>query len=191
MARIAMRMYGEHFVLFQHAISDLGATVTSSGLPNRRSPYVFLIQMITSGVMCLRYARHIVHSENNPRENRVRLIRLCAVGFFLMPAPHNLPATHHIHMFGGAFIFFSLWMLTMIYLCEGRKHGMGGTFWFGMIVLQSTVLSYAFMFAINSEVRQIAQGIGLCGLLGALIWSTQALAHSGSPDPVFGSGSTD
>jgi lipid-A-disaccharide synthase-like uncharacterized protein len=146
--------------------------------------------MIVSGVMCLRYARHIARSEDNPRENRVRLLRLCAAGFYLMPAPHNLPITHYLHMFGGPFIFFSLWVLTMIYLSEGKRHGMAGTFWLGMVILQSTVLSYALMFAIDSEVKQSAQGIGLCGLLTALIWSTQALAHAGNSDPVFGSGST-
>ena len=47
-----------------------------------------------------------------------------------------------------------------------------------MIILQSTVLTYAFFFAINHEFKQVAQGIGLFGLLAVLIWSTQALART-------------
>ncbi len=179
MGRIAMRLYGEDFILLQHAISDLGATVTRGGLPNRRSPYVFLVQMVVSGVMCLRYARVIARRDGEPRGNRVRLLRLCAAGFFLMPAPHNLPVAHQVHMIGSGFIFFSLWVLTMNYLTDARRRGLGGTFWIGMVVLQSTVLTYAFFFAIDSEFKQVAQGFGLLGLVGTLIWSTQAVARSG------------
>ena len=96
-----------------------------------------------------------------------------------MPAPHDLAGTHFIHVTGGGLIFFSLWMLTMIYLANARRQGLGGTFWFGMVVLQSTVLTYAFYFAIDSEFQQAAQGFGLVGLIGTLIWTTQALARSG------------
>ena len=173
-----MRLHGEHFVLLHHAISDLGATVTLGGLPNRRSPWVFAIQMAVSAVMCLRFARHLVRQSGNPKDNRVWLLRMCAAGFALMPAPHNLPVTHVVHMFGGGFVFFSLWMLTMIYLSEGRRRGHTGTFWVGMVILQSTVLTYAFMFAIDAAAKQIAQGVGLAGLLGALIWSTQVVART-------------
>lgn len=178
LGRIAMRLYGEHFVVLQNAISDLGATVTRGGLPNRRSPYVFFVQMVTSGVLCLRYARRIALACGDPRASRARLLRLASAGFFLMPAPHNLLATHYIHMLGGGLIFFSLWVLAMLYLVEARRRGLGGTFWFGMAVLQSGVLTYAFLFAVNSDYKQVAQGFGLLGLIGALVWATVALGHS-------------
>ncbi len=178
MARIAMWLYGEDFVFFQHVVSDLGATVTPGGLPNQRSPYVFFVQMVVSGVMCLRHARLIVRNDEESRRNRVRLLRLCAAGFFFMPAPHDLPATYPIHALGGGFIFFSLWVLTMIYLTDARRRGLGGTFWIGMVVLQSTVIPYAFFFAVDSESQLVAQGFGLLGLVGTLIWTTQALARS-------------
>ena len=51
-----------------------------------------------------------------------------------------------------------------------------------MVVLQSTVLTYAFFFAIDSETKQVAQGFGLLGLVGTLIWSTQALARFGATE---------
>lgn len=178
-----MRLYGEQFILLHHAISDLGATVTEHGLPNRRSPWVFAVQMIISGVMCLRYARRLAHPGPrvaNPHANdhRAWLIRMCAAGFFLMPAPHNLPVMHYVHMFGGGFIFFSLWMLSMIYLSEGRKRGLRKTFWVGMVILQATVLTYAFFFAINSPSKQFAQGVGLLGLLIVLTWASRMVAHT-------------
>jgi hypothetical protein len=33
----------------------------------------------------------------------------------------NLTATHYIHVAGSAFIFFSLWVLTMLYLVDARR----------------------------------------------------------------------
>ena len=51
-----------------------------------------------------------------------------------------------------------------------------------MVVLQSTVLTYAFFLAIDSETKQVAQGFGLLGLVGTLIWSTQALARFGATE---------
>ena len=177
MAKIAMRFYGEQFVLLQHAISDLGSTVTRNGYPNPRSPYFFCAQMVVSGIITFRYAKLLAEREGDRRALRVRLLRICGTGFFFMTAPHNLPVTHYVHMVGGGFIFFSLWVLTMIYLTEARRRGMGIGYWVGMTVLQAAVLSYAFLFAINYERKQAAQGFGLLGLILALVWVTQVLAH--------------
>jgi hypothetical membrane protein len=184
--RIAMKLYGEPFVVLQHALSDLGATVTRNGFPNPRSPYVFVPQMVVSGLMTLRYATLVAQREGDPRAPRVRLLYLCSIGFFLMPAPHDLPVAHYIHMVGGGFIFFSLWMLTMIYLVEARRRGRALAFWVGMTILQATVLSYAFFFAIDHPQKQTAQGFGLVGLVATLTWITQSLARvpAGAADSV-------
>lgn len=80
-------------------------------------------------------------------------------------------------MFGGGFIFFSLWMHANIYLVEAKRSGKPGVFWIGMLVLQSTVLTYAFTFAIDWQHKQITQGIGLAGVIGVVIWSSMAVAR--------------
>ena len=176
--RIASRLYGDQFIVFRDAISDLGATVTSTGLPNRQSPYVFVPGMVVSGIIMLVFARYLDRKHANGRSIRPRLARLCSAGFLLMPAPHNLPVCEQLHMTGAAFIFFAFWALGMGYLTDCRELGMHALYWIGMAVLQGTVVSYGVLFTINSPSKQTAQGFGVLGLISTLVVSTYALSRT-------------
>lgn len=177
LGRIAMRFYGDEFTLFHDAISDLGATFTRSGEPNPVSPYVFAVQLVGSALVMARLGRHL-RSRGLPRSSAdVRLARLAAVGFVLMPAPHNEPVYHTIHMLGAGFVVFSLWVFAMRYLFECRRLGMAHGFRLGMAGLQGTVLPYAAMFALGSEHRHVAQLLTVAALSAILIAATGSLAR--------------
>lgn len=172
--RIATRLYGDQFIFMRDAISDLGATVTRTGHPNPHSAYAFIPGMVVSGIHMIVFSRYLKRMHQGDRSGRPRLALLAALGFFVMPAPHNLPVYHYMHMMGAAFIFFAFWVLSMGYLRDCKKLGMHGVYWVGMIVLQVTILTYAFLFAIDSPVKQVAQGFSLVGLIATLVVSSYA-----------------
>ena len=177
LGRMAMRFYGEQFTYFHDAISDLGATLTRSGQPNPVSPYVFAVQLVGSALVMAGLARHL-HARGLPRRAAdVRLAQLATVGFVLMPAPHNEPVYHTIHMLGAGLVVFSLWVFAMRYLLECRRLGMVHGFRVGMAGLQGTVLPYAAMFALGSEYRHVAQLLTVAALSVILIASTSTVAR--------------
>lgn len=177
LGRIAMRFYGEQFTYFHDAISDLGATLTRGGSPNPTSPYVFAVQLVGSALVMAGLARHLRVRGLPLGSADVRLAQLAAVGFVLMPAPHNEPLYHTIHMLGAGLVVFSLWVLAMRYLLECRRLGMVHGFRVGMAGLQGTVLPYAAMFALGSEYRHVAQLLTVAALSAILIASTSTVAR--------------
>ncbi len=180
LGRIAMHAYGDEFTWFRDAISDLGATLTRSGAPNPVSPRVFAAQLVGSGVIMAALARHLRARGLERSATDVRLARLAAVGFVLMPAPHNEPLYHTIHMVGAAFVVFSLWVLSMRYLIRCRRSGMVKGYRMGVVALQGTVLPYALLFALGSQHRHVAQVLTVAALYATLLGATMALAREAS-----------
>ena len=175
LSRLAMEFYPGDFVLTRDALSDLGAAVTRTGLLNPRAPYVFVPQMLLSAGVLLRLASHITSTGLRGHQARAPLARLAGAGFVLMIAPHDLPLFHYVHLVGTALMFFALWRLSMWYLGSIRRER-PGLFAAGQLVLQSTVLTYAVLFFLDSPHKQTAQAAGLAGLAAALILSTVLIA---------------
>lgn len=183
--RIAMAHYAEDFALLRDAISDLGATQTRrGGAPNPVSPYIFGAQLFASAVIMLRFAHYLRREGADAASVDVRLAQLAAVGFLLMPAPHNEPVYHTIHMVGAGFVIFSLWVYGMRYLWRCRLRGMVSGYRVGMTLLQGGVLTYALLFALGSPVKQVAQAAAVASVCLVLTGATVALARSRAREPV-------
>lgn len=176
LGHLAARFYPEEFALFRDAVSDLGATATRSGRANPRSPYVFAIQMVASSVAMLLLARHLYRRGFDRSSPDVRLAELAAVGFLLMPAPHNEAVYHVIHMVGAGFVVFSLWVCAIRYLAVARGYGHHAWHGFATVLLHGGVLTYALLFALASPLKQVAQSVALIAVSLTLIVTTQLLA---------------
>ncbi|MFW5745533.1 MAG: hypothetical protein ACOC2D_19840 [Spirochaetota bacterium] len=183
LGRIAMRLYGDGFTYFHDAISDLGATLTRSGAPNPVSPYVFAVQLLSSAAVMAGLSRHLRARGLARGSSDVMLARLAAVGFLLMPAPHNEPVYHTIHMLGAGLVVFSLWVLAMRYLARCHRLGMVQGYRMGMAGLQGTVLPYALLFALGSPYRHVTQLLTVAALSAILIAATASLARVASSRP--------
>jgi hypothetical protein len=94
-----------------------------------------------------------------------------------MPAPHNLPTFHSIHMLGAGFVIFSLWVYGMRYLLRCRDLGMVTGYRIGMVVLQAGVLTYALLFALDSPHKQTAQAAAVFSVCVTITVSTGVLAR--------------
>lgn len=176
LGHIASRLYADDFALFRDAVSDLGATATRGGRPNRHSPYVFTAQMVASSGTMILFARHQIHRGFHHASGEVRLSELAGIGFLLMPAPHNEPVYHVVHMVGAGFVVFSLWASSMRYLRTTRRLGHVVWYWIGMTLLQGGVLTYALLFALDSPLKQTAQAYALISISFTIVTSTGLLA---------------
>jgi len=154
--------YGEPFLFFQYAISDLGATVTKHGYPNPSSRIIMTIGMLICSCLMLRIGLYQGRSLQHQRVKRWLAI-LCAAGFLLFVCPMDVNYT--IHSIGAGLMIGSLYLFDNCFLLEQRTLMPSLIFWLSQGILQATVLAYAATYFTNAVIKQITQKLCIAGLL--------------------------
>jgi len=161
---LSMINYGEPFIFSEYAISDLGTTLTKTNQSNTVCFAIFGIGMISCGMIMLKLFRKFI---NNPNIMNVKikqyLLLLTAFGFFLILYPYNLNNT--IHSIGAGLIVGSLWALEGLFLIELVKLTKALKYFLYLSLLQVSVLGYAYLYFINSPLRQNFQKLSVFFLL--------------------------
>jgi len=161
---LALLLYAEPFHLWHNAFSQLGETVTASGVPNVASRLVFSAGWIACGIVMLmiaaRYGRN--------RALRLRALKgwlalLGGIGFFIAITPNDL--NHLLHSIGMGIGVGVMYFFAILLLFELRPRISRWVFLANVTLLHAVVLTYAVAFFANSDHKQLAQKLCILGLL--------------------------
>jgi len=161
---LGMITYGEKFLFWEYALSYIGGTKTVTGIPNTMSWLIFSCGMILCSILCF-YISFLLRDEDEMEHQRFKryLLLICGVGYLIILMPYNI--NNSIHAIGAALIFSMLWILTVILLKELRQSIENYKLLFYHLVLQGTVLPYAFFYFIKSPIQKQAQKFAVIGLM--------------------------
>lgn len=164
---LALLLYREPFHFLHNAFSELGDTVTSAGTANYVSRLIFSAGWIVCGILMLQVGRGFA------KDRRIRgsllkqwLAWAGGVGFFVAITPNDV--NHLLHSVGMGMVVGVTYAFGALFLFELRRQISATAFVFNMLLLQSTVLTYAVMFFFDSALKQAAQKLCVIGLLVAV-----------------------
>ena len=152
--------YGQPFSFIDHAISHFGRIRTQDGSPNTLSMLIYGTGMLLSALVCYKLSRL---AESNSSS---KLLSLAAVGYILLIIPCDTLNT--LHSIGGALVIGSLWLFTVILIHHLLKHSKKNSLYIYHLILQGTVLPYAFLYATGSPLRHLVQKFAVLGLIISL-----------------------
>jgi hypothetical protein len=149
--------YGEKFRFWDYAYSYLGMIRTPGGNSNTISFIIYDLGCLLNSYICLKIG-------NNLTGRLLRTIfKICAAGYLLLMLPCDV--MDNFHSIGGAMVFGSLWFFSMISIIDIYRSGRKFTSVTYIVILNATVLPYAFLFFIQSPYKEIAQKPALLGLI--------------------------
>ena len=152
--------YGEKFHFWDFAYSYLGMTRTPDGYRNTLSFLVFVAGCLFSSFICFKISNIFT-----VQLFRI-LFKICGAGYLLLMLPCNL--INSLHSIGGAMVFGTSWVFSIIsinYMYHSAKKYRAILYF---LLLNGTVLPYAFMYSVHSTYMQTAQKIALVGLIVVL-----------------------
>ena len=153
---LAILTYGDNFVFWRYAVSHLGGHKTMLGNPNFLSFSIFVLGMVISGIIMLRIGFYLRKERLIQFKSPIRILSFSSgIGFFIMTFPHDVLLS--LHMTGASLMVGSLWALSILLLLESLPYILLRHFILYQIILQGTVLPYAFTFFINIPQKEIAQ----------------------------------
>lgn len=160
---LGMLVFGEAFLFWEYPFSDLGATVTENGFPNRPSMIIFITTMIMGSIIFFVLAFFFAFDKSIVgRGIRAVFCITGAVGMLIATFPHDLYNLQH--SLGSGFFVGSLWALCLIFLIDLARYRSKIDAARLHLVLHTTVVSYAFLFLIDSPSKQVFQKFALVGL---------------------------
>lgn len=149
--------YGEKFHFWDYAYSYLGMIKTPGGNENTLSFIIYVAGCILNSIICFRIGS-VAHG---------RLFKgffiVCGSGYLLLMLPCDV--INSIHSAGGAMVVGSLWLFSMISIIDIYNRGKKTNALACFILLNATILPYAFMHFTGSPNEQIAQKPALLGLI--------------------------
>ncbi|MDT8400301.1 MAG: hypothetical protein RQ743_01285 [Bacteroidales bacterium] len=157
---LGMLTYGQDFSFREHAFSHFGRIRTQDGSSNILSMLIYGAGMILSSLICFKLSNL---AEDNTSHF---LFRLAAIGYILLIAPCDI--LNKIHSIGGGLVIGSLWLLTVILLHELIGHSNRTRIYIYHLILQATVLPYAFLYAFGSPLCPLVQKFAVAGLVTSL-----------------------
>jgi hypothetical protein len=157
---LGMLTYGQPFSFKEHAISHFGRIRTQDGSPNILSLLIYGTGMMLSALVCLKLSNLTEHNTSH------LLLRIAAAGYILLILPCD--ALNTMHSIGGALVIGSLWFLTVIQIHELIKHTSKIRAYLYHLLLQGTVLPYAYLYATGSSLRHMVQKFAILGLMISL-----------------------
>ena len=157
---LGMLTYGQSFSFREHAISHFGRIKTQDGSSNTLSMFIFGTGMLMSSLVCFRLSRLVEDNTSNI------LFMIAATGYIILIAPCDKLNT--VHAIGGAMVIGSLWLLTVILIHELLKYSKKKRIYFFHLVLQGTILPYAFLYATGSDLCPLVQKFAIAGLIVSL-----------------------
>ncbi len=149
--------YGERFRLWEYTYSYIGMLRTPGGNPNIVSFLIFLAGSLFNSFICFRISSFYINKFFR------LLFRICGVGFILLMLPCDI--INSIHSLGGAMIFGSLWIFSLARINEIYHSGIKNFALIYFLILNLTILPYAYLYFINSAYQQIAQKPAIIGLI--------------------------
>lgn len=152
-----MITFGEAYSFRNHAISYLGMLRTPGGNSNNISMLIFSFGLVISAAISYRISR-------TAGRFYIRvLFLLCAMGYLVMITPCDL--NNAVHSVGAGMVFGSLWMAAGIWLVRLISHTGWMRFIFYQLILQGSVLPYAWCYLTDHPDKQFLQKIALTGLI--------------------------
>ena len=135
-----------------------------TGIPNTMSWLIFSCGMILCSILCF-YISSLLRDEDEMEHLRFKryLFLICGIGYLIILMPYNI--NNSIHAIGAALIFCMLWILTVILLKELSHRIENYKLLFYHLVLQGTVLPYAFFYFIKSPIQKQVQKFAVIGLM--------------------------
>ncbi len=166
---LCVATYHGPFLMWQYPLSDLGDMLTESGIPNVLTRRIFDLTMLTSGSLMVTI--HSLFSADIPimhiKAKRVMTF-VCSIGFFMLLMPYDLDPT--FHEIGGTLLFSMLWGMSVLFSVElNRAFKVRSVV--SQVILQATVLPYAFLFVMQIPSEVVAQKFAVVGLVFA-VWLT-------------------
>jgi len=157
---LGMLTYGQTFSFKEHAFSHFGRIRTQDGSSNTLSLLFYGTGMIISAIICFKLSNLTEHNTSN------LLLRVAAAGYILLIVPCDI--LNIIHSIGGAMVIGSMWLLTVIQIHELIKQPNKIRAYLYHLLLQGTVLPYAFFYAIGSPLCPVVQKFAILGLMISL-----------------------
>ncbi len=167
--------YADPFHFWEHALSELGTTITLLGTPNLTSSVIITQGMFINGRLMLEIARIYRQDPSRPYSKlKSGLIYLASLGSFISIFPNNL--YHTIHSIGSAFHIGGIFLFDLVLLKEGlpSHKPILNTFMIGTLSL--SVFSYAITFFMGLPIKQVTQKICVINLLLILIQGSPKLS---------------
>lgn len=149
--------YGERFRFWEYTYSYIGMLRTPGGNPNTVSFLIFLAGSLFNSYVCFKISSFYILKFYR------LLFRICSVGFILLVLPCDV--INNVHSFGGAMVFGTLWLFSLARINEIYHSGRKNIALIYFLILNSTILPYAYLYFINSPYQQIAQKPAIIGLI--------------------------
>ncbi|MFW5645475.1 MAG: hypothetical protein ACOCZL_06140 [Bacteroidota bacterium] len=153
--------FGDSFSLIDDPYSDLGRFWTYEGELNILSGIIFAGGLIFSAITCFRIEKKLRGRYNS------RIFKVCGLGFLLMIAPADL--FNIIHVLGVIIVFGSLWIFSISRLRELRPVIGIQRFFSYQLLLNGTVLPYAFLYFTGNSARHLFQKLAMAGIIATII----------------------
>jgi len=149
--------YGEKFKLLEYAFSYIGMLRTPNGNPNTIAFLIFLTGNMFNSIICFK-----IKNLYDKKLDRL-IFEICGIGFLMLMLPCDI--INPVHSTGGAMVFGSLWIFSLCRIYEIYCSGKDFKAFIYFLLLNITILPYAYLYFINSPVQQIAQKPAIAGLL--------------------------
>ena len=154
---VGIFLYADRFPFWTKAFSHIGTLTTGAGRGNTASMLTVSLGMMACSWICLRSSRIGTGQFDH------YCFMACSAGYLLLGIPCDLLNT--VHSIGGALVVGSMWFFCVFHLNELYHSLKPGRFWLYHLLLQGTVLPYAFLYIVGSPADQYVQKIAIAGLI--------------------------
>ncbi len=173
---VASFAYNGRFNLLTDPFSRLGASETPEGNANRSSMAVFVIDMVITAMLFICITIAFAGDRKIPfRSARVLFSALAALGASIATFPNNYFLTQH--QLGAGLLVGSFWIHSILFIVDASKVSSRGYTLFLHLLLQSTVLTYAYTFFVHAPARDVVQKFAVAGLALSIELSLAALCR--------------
>ncbi|MGB4293332.1 MAG: hypothetical protein WBJ37_10695 [Bacteroidales bacterium] len=149
--------YGEKFRFWEYAYSYIGMYRTPGGNPNTTSFLIFIAGSLFNSFICFKIKSLF------EKKLYQFLFAICGTGFILLTLPCDI--LNPIHSTGGAMVFGSLWIFSHLGIYDIYHSGKSQKALVYFVLLNITVLPYAYLYFFNSPHQLIAQKPAIIGLV--------------------------
>jgi hypothetical protein len=149
--------YGEKFRLWEYAYSYIGMFRTPGGSPNTTAMLVYLAGNLFNSIICFKI-RNIYFD----KFHRI-IFGICGAGFLLLMLPCDI--INPVHAAGGAMVFGTLWVYALVRIRYLNHTGEKIRAILCFLLLNGTILPYAYLYFINSPDQIFAQKPAMLGLI--------------------------
>lgn len=164
--------YGGRFDFWNDAFSYFGTTVTPAGYPNISSMLIFMSGLAASSIFCFKISRSFFPLQQVPHARlKHHLFKFTGIGYLIMMMPCNLYNT--IHSIGSALVFGTLWLLAVLLLTEMKHPLKPFRYYLSQLLLQGTILPYAYTYVTKAVIDQVFQKFAVIGLILTLSFAVR------------------